>query len=250
MPIPALIEIDSDGHRAGVRPGDGMLLEIGRTLHGAGSLRGVMTHAGGSYDSRSVAELERAAEQERASVVSSAEALRAAGLPCPVVSVGSTPTAFFARDLSGVTDVRAGVYVFFDLVIAGIGVCTLDDIAISVLASVIGHQRDKGQIIVDAGWMSVSRDRGTADQPIDQGYGVVCDESLRPYPDLILKHVNQEHGILEMRAGSPHACPSLPVGSLVRILPNHACATAAQHSHYVVLDGSSMTQWPRIPAGW
>jgi D-serine deaminase-like pyridoxal phosphate-dependent protein len=250
-PIPVLIEIDSDGHRAGVRPGDARLVEIGRTLHtGGAELRGVMTHAGGSYDSRSVTELERAAEQERASVVNCAEALRAAGLPCPIVSVGSTPTAFFARDLSGVTEVRAGVYVFFDLVIAGIGVCTLDDIAISVLASVIGHQRDKDQIIVDAGWMSVSRDRGTADQPVDQGYGVVCDESLRPYPDLILKHVNQEHGILEMRAGSAHACPSLPVGSLVRILPNHACATAAQHGHYVVLDGSSITQWPRIPAGW
>jgi D-serine deaminase-like pyridoxal phosphate-dependent protein len=250
-PIPVLIEIDSDGHRAGVRPGDARLVEIGRTLHtGGAELRGVMTHAGGSYDSRSVTELERAAEQERASVVNCAEALRAAGLPCPNVSVGSTPTAFFARDLSGVTEVRAGVYVFFDLVIAGIGVCTLDDIAISVLASVIGHQRDKDQIIVDAGWMSVSRDRGTADQPVDQGYGVVCDESLRPYPDLILKHVNQEHGILEMRAGSAHACPSLPVGSLVRILPNHACATAAQHGHYVVLDGSSITQWPRIPAGW
>jgi D-serine deaminase-like pyridoxal phosphate-dependent protein len=251
MSIPALIEIDSDGHRAGVRPGDARLVDIGRALQAGGAeLRGVMTHAGGSYDSRSVAELERAAEQERVSVVTCAEALRAAGLPCPVVSVGSTPTAFFARDLSGVTDVRAGVYVFFDLVMAGIGVCKLDDIAISVLASVIGHQRDKGQIIVDAGWMSVSRDRGTADQPIDQGYGVVCDEYLRPYPDLILKHVNQEHGILEIRAGSAHACPSLPVGSLVRILPNHACATAAQHGHYVVLDGASMTQWPRIPAGW
>jgi D-serine deaminase-like pyridoxal phosphate-dependent protein len=227
------------------------LVEIGHALERGGArLRGVMTHAGGSYDSRSVEELDRAAEQERASVVRSAETLRAAGLPCPIVSVGSTPTAHFARDLSGVTDVRAGVYVFFDLVMAGIGVCTLDDIAISVLAAVIGHQPDKGQIIVDAGWMALSRDRGTADQPVDQGYGLVCDVAGRPYPDLIVKHTNQEHGILELSAASKAKLPSLPVGALVRILPNHACATAAQHSHYMVPEGSSLNRWPRIPSGW
>ena len=82
--IPALIEIDSDDHRAGVRPGDGKLLEIGRCLHeGGAELRGVMTHAGGSYDSRSADELVRAAERERDCVVQCAQALRAAGLPSP-----------------------------------------------------------------------------------------------------------------------------------------------------------------------
>ena len=90
-----------------------------------------------------------------------ATVLREAGLPCPVVSVGSTPTAHNAADLSGVTEVRAGVFVFFDLVMAGIGVCDIGDIALSVLATVIGHQHDKGWIIVDAGWMAMSRDRGT-----------------------------------------------------------------------------------------
>jgi D-serine deaminase-like pyridoxal phosphate-dependent protein len=248
--IPALIEIDADGHRAGVRPGDPVLLEIGGALQQGASLRGVMTHAGGSYDSRSEAELVRAAEQERASVVQCAQALRAARLPCPIVSVGSTPTAHFARDLSGVTEVRAGVFVFFDLVMAGVGVCTLDDIAISVVASVIGHQRAKAQIIVDAGWMALSRDRGTADQPVDQGYGLVCDAAGNPYPDLIVKHVNQEHGILELRASGSAELPELPVGSLVRILPNHACATAAQHTHYLALEGSALARWPRIPPGW
>jgi D-serine deaminase-like pyridoxal phosphate-dependent protein len=84
------------------------------------------------------------AERERAAAVICAQTLRAAGLPAPVVSVGSTPTAHFARDLTGVTEVRAGVFVFFDLVRAGLGVCSTDDLALSVLATVIGHQRDKG----------------------------------------------------------------------------------------------------------
>lgn len=98
--IPTLIEIDSDGHRAGIQPGDPLLIEITRTLQSGGAdPRGIMTHAGGSYDARSEAELVAAAEQERAATVQCAEQLRAAGFASPVVSVGSTPTAHFARDL-------------------------------------------------------------------------------------------------------------------------------------------------------
>lgn len=249
--IPTLIEIDSDDHRAGIRPGDPVIVEIGRILHQQGALRGVMTHAGGSYDLHGQQALVAAAEQERAATVQCAEALRAAGLPCPVVSVGSTPTAHFARDLSGVTEVRAGVYVFFDLVMAGIGVCSIDDIAISVLASVIGHQPSKGQILVDAGWMAMSRDRGTARQAVDQGYGLACDIDGRPFTDLIVTQANQEHGVLALRPGSQAQVPNLPVGSLVRILPNHACATSAQHREYqVVVNGQVTQRWPRISSGW
>jgi D-serine deaminase-like pyridoxal phosphate-dependent protein len=251
--IPVLIEIDCDGHRSGIVPGDAALLEVGRTLADGGcELRGVMTHAGNSYNCNSVAAIEAMAAQERDAVVHSAAALRAAGLPCTVVSVGSTPTATFAENLDGVTEVRAGVFVFFDLVMAGLGVCTVDDIALSVLGSVIGHQRDKGWIIVDAGWMAMSRDRGTSKQALDQGYGVVCDIQGKPIPDLIMADANQEHGILALRPGSHEALPELAVGSMVRILPNHACATGAQHEAYHVVRGdadASHATWPRF-SGW
>lgn len=249
--VPVLIEIDCDGHRAGVQPGDPLLVEIGRTLHAGGAqLRGVMTHAGGSYDCRSSPELELAAERERAAAVRCAEQLRSVGLPSPVVSVGSTPTAHFAKDLSGVTEVRAGVFVFFDLVMTGIGVCSIDDIAVSVLATVIGHRADN-QVIVDAGWMAMSRDRGTANQRIDFGYGLVCDEDGRPLDDLVLGQVNQEHGIIESRRKDAASMPRLPIGSRVRILPNHACATASQHDEYIVLrKGVAVERWPRIHRGW
>jgi D-serine deaminase-like pyridoxal phosphate-dependent protein len=251
-PIPVLLEIDCDAHRAGLRPNDPLLLEIAQLLHAGGAeLRGIMTHAGGSYDARSEEELVRAAEQERAAAVHCADTLRTAGLPCPVVSVGSTPTAHFAQDLTGITEVRAGVFVFFDLVMAGLKVCAIDDIAISVLATVIGHQREKGWILVDAGWMAMSRDRGTARQIVDQGYGLVCDPSGQPYDDLIMTQANQEHGVLSLRNGSIEQLPQLPVGALVRILPNHACATAAQHERYHVLsDNRQVTAvWHRF-AGW
>ncbi|MGF6311408.1 D-serine deaminase-like pyridoxal phosphate-dependent protein [Bradyrhizobium sp. i1.8.4] len=250
--IPVLIEIDCDGHRAGVGAGDPQLVEIGRAIHAGGAeLRGVMAHAGESYSCRSVAALEQAAEQERTAAVACAEVLRSAGLPCPVVSVGSTPTAHFARRLDGVTEVRAGVFVMFDLVMAGIGVCAVEDIALSVLATVIGHRADRGWTFIDAGWMALSRDRGTAKQPIDQGYGIVCDIDGRPYPDLIVTETNQEHGIIACRPGSTAPQATLPVGARVRILPNHACATGAQHDRYHVVAARSDTvrQWERF-CGW
>jgi D-serine deaminase-like pyridoxal phosphate-dependent protein len=250
--IPALIEIDCDGHRSGVLPNDAeRLLAIGRALVRGGELRGVLTHAGGSYAARGAA-LQACAEEERKAVVDAATILRGAGLPCPVVSVGSTPTAHRATDLTGVTEVRAGVFVFFDLVMAGVGICAVEDIALSVLATVIGHQREKGWILVDAGWMAMSQDRGTSKQEVNQGYGVVCDAAGTPYPDLILADANQEHGIITVRPGTDAALPGLKIGDRVRILPNHACATGAQHRSYHVVHGTSdlvRGEWPRF-GGW
>ena len=253
MRFPALIEIDSDGHRSGIRPGDPRLVDIGARLHaGAGSaLRGVMTHAGDSYNSTSVDAIREMAERERAAVVQCAKELRDAGLPCPIVSVGSTPTATYAQRLDGVTEVRAGVYMFFDLVMAGLGVCGIEDIALSVLTSVIGHQPDRNWIITDAGWMALSRDRGTAKQRVDQGYGLVCDLAGRPIDDLVVVDTNQEHGIVARRHGGAIDLARFPVGTLLRILPNHACATAAQHPQYHVIAGEPVVEacWPRF-SGW
>ena len=249
-PIDVLIEIDSDGHRSGLAPDSPELVEVGRRLHeGGANLRGVLTHAGESYNAVGEDELAAFAERERAAAVRAAEILRATGLPSPVVSVGSTPTAHLARDLTGVTELRAGVYVFFDLVMAGIGVCTVDDIALSVLATVIGHQKDRGWIVTDAGWMAMSRDRGTASQEVDQGYGVVCDVDGNVIPDLIVSGANQEHSILSLREGSSDSLPELPVGTKLRILPNHACATAAQHEAYWVVSPEPdvpLRQWSRF----
>jgi D-serine deaminase-like pyridoxal phosphate-dependent protein len=247
--IEALIEIDSDGRRAGVAPSDPLLIEIGQRL-GSG-LAGVMTHAGASYDCRSREEFEAMAEQERALTVDAAERLRAAGLSCPMVSVGSTPTLHYARRLDGVTEARAGVYVFGDLVQAELGTCGFDDIAIAVIASVIGHNRHHGRVLIDAGFLALSRDRGTADLPVDWGYGAVCDAATEEIiEDVIVSSTNQEHGILTSRSGEIDF-GRFPVGSRVKILPNHACATAAAHDRYFVTDGSERIAdvWERVN-GW
>ncbi|WP_413762462.1 DSD1 family PLP-dependent enzyme [Variovorax sp. Varisp41] len=247
-----LIEIDTDGHRSGIKPGEAALLEVGRVLHDGGMrLAGVLTHAGSSYELDTPEALAAMAEQERAGCVQAAERLRAAGLPCAVVSVGSTPTALSAARLDGVTEVRAGVYVFFDLVMHNIGVCAPEDIALSVLATVIGHQAEKGWAILDAGWMAMSRDRGTAKQKHDFGYGQACDLEGRVIEGYVLSGANQEHGILSLADGTAaDIVERFPIGTRLRILPNHACATGAQFPEYQALaqDGS-LRAWPRLH-GW
>ena len=133
--LEVLIEIDCDGHRSGVPPESECLLQMGRLLHdGGATLSGVMTHVGGSYACNTEAALVAFAEQERSRCVHAAQRLREAGLPCPVVSVGSTPTALSARQLDGVTEVRAGVYVFHDLVMLNVGVASRDELALPVPA--------------------------------------------------------------------------------------------------------------------
>lgn len=242
-----LIELDCDDHRGGLKPDDPKLIEVADRVVAAGAqLVGVLAHAGESYGLSTSDALVKAAENERSATVRAAEILRAHGHPCPIVTLGSTPTAHFSEDLGGVTELRAGVYMFFDLVQHGVGVCAVDDLAISVLATVVGVKPEKGWVLVDAGWMALSRDRGTANQKVDQGYGVVCDAKGRVLEDVIVSQASQEHGILAMRPGSGKRIPELPVGTRVRILPNHACAMAAQHDFYSVVNGEN----PEIEARW
>jgi D-serine deaminase-like pyridoxal phosphate-dependent protein len=253
--VPVLIELDVDGHRSGIAPEAPLLIEIGKMLNDSAGVElcGVLTHAGGSYDLRGAAAIADMAERERRGTVQAAARLRAAGCAVPIVSVGSTPTATFARDLTGVTEVRVGVYMFQDLVMAGIGVCNVEDIALSVLVSVIGHQLARGWIITDGGWTALSRDRGTESHDVDQGYGLVCDVSGRPLrEDLIVATTNQEHGVVARRDRGAIDPARFPVGTLLRVLPNHACATAAAHARYHVIDGDSpevVARWERF-SGW
>jgi D-serine deaminase-like pyridoxal phosphate-dependent protein len=247
--IPVLLEIDSDDHRSGINPHSDELIAIANKVHNSPGLelRGVLTHAGASYNCQDIDCIRKVSLQECKSAMHCAQRFEMAGLPCPIVSVGSTPTVSFGKNFQGITEVRAGVYIFQDLVMAGLGVCKIEDIALSVLCSVIGHQNEKGWIVVDAGWMALSRDRSTVNQQVDQGYGLVCDFEGNPIDDLIVISTNQEHGIISSRNGNLIKMENFPVGTLLRILPNHACATAGMHDHYNIIESDSITEtWPRI----
>jgi D-serine deaminase-like pyridoxal phosphate-dependent protein len=241
QPPHTLIEIDSGESRGGVLPGEDALLEIADIL--GPRLAGVMTHAGHSYGGRSIAEIARIAEAERSGVVRAAERLRAAGHAAPIVSMGSSPTALHAASLAGVTEIRAGVYMFGDLFQSEIGTHGVNDIAVTVLTSVIG--RRPGRILVDAGGLALSKDRSTEAAPHDYGFGLVLDRAGRPMDGAIVRRAYQEHGVIEIDSTRLH------VGDRLRIAPNHTCMTAAAHDrYYVVDDGETVVAvWPRVN-GW
>ncbi len=238
--FPAHVEIDTGSGRGGVAPDDPALVDIARALHGqpGSELRGVLTHAGISYAADGPDAIRAVAEAERAGAVAAAEAIRAAGLPCPVVSVGSTPTATFAERLDGVTEMRPGVYMFMDLYQEKLGVCAAGDIALSVLSSVVGRKPGANRVLIDAGALALSQDGSLA------GFGRIAE-----LPDLHVASVNQEHGLVE--AATPLPFDRLPVGARLRVQPNHACMTAAMFERYHVVDGGDevVAVWERC-RGW
>jgi D-serine deaminase-like pyridoxal phosphate-dependent protein len=246
-----LVEIDCGEHRSGLLPADAAVVEIARAIHESPQLRfrGVLTHAGHSYGTREPAEVASIAAIERDAAVTAAAAIRGAGLPCEIVSVGSTPTVLHADHLRGVTEARAGIYMLWDLAQLSRNMCREDEIAVSVLASVIGHNRQGGAIILDAGALALSKDIGANKHLPGAGYGLVCDaQSLRRLGGLAVNVVHQEHGTVTVDDESWFE--RLPIGSLVRILPNHACLTCAGYEAYHVVRGAAVVdRWARIN-GW
>ncbi|MEO8576332.1 MAG: alanine racemase [Gemmatimonadales bacterium] len=240
-----LVELNSGDNRAGVEVSSDALLEVARALES--KLAGVMTHAGHSYSCRSIDCIKGVAEHERKTVVAAAERLRDAGLACDVVSVGSTPTMTYAERLDGVTEARPGVYMFGDVFQAEIGTCSREDIALTVLASVIGRKVDENQFLVDAGALALSKDRSTQATEHDAGYGEVWGMDGEPGANrCVIERVYQEHGVAT--SDTPLPFDELPVGTKVRIAPNHACLTAAAHSKYYVVDGGDevIDVWDRV----
>ena len=236
-----LIEMDCGEHRTGVAPGSPKLLEIAHILNAAqnAKIAGVLTHAGHSYRCRTIDEMADIADQERDTVVDAANILRKAGIDCPIVSVGSTPTALYARDLTGVTEARPGVYMFGDLFQAGIGCCTSDSIALSVLTTVIAHQEGENRLLIDAGGLALSKDRSTGafDGDGDCGFGLVCDVFTgRVIDGLKVNSVHQEHG--QITSSEKIDFGYYPIGTQFRILPNHSCMTSAGYDCYNVIDGT------------
>lgn len=241
-PPRTLIEIDCGENRGGLSPTDSRLPAIAERL--GRHLVGVITHAGHSYSGRSHEDMVRFAETERAAIVTAAERLRAAGHPMPIVSMGSSPTALHGSTFEGVTEIRAGVYMFGDLFQAEIGTHTLNDIAVTVLASVIGHR--PGRLLIDAGGLALSKDRSTETAPMDYGFGLMLDrDGRRSFGSAVVRRVYQEHGLVELDAAYP---AELPVGALVRVAPNHTCMTAAAHDRYHVVNGSDHVEdvWYRV----
>ena len=244
----ALIEVDVGEGRGGVAPDGPALIEIAAAL--GPRLAGVISHSGHSYEGRSPAAMAAIAEAERRGILAAAARLRAGGHAVPIVSLGSSPVAMHAESMDGVTEMRAGVYMFGDLFQAQLGTHPPEDIAVTVLASVIGRRPERNTLLLDAGALALSKDRSTATAPRDYGFGLVLDRAGRPLPgEPVVARAYQEHG--EVQGTAPLPFERLPVGARLRVAPNHACLTAAAYDRYHVLDGGEevVAVWDRVN-GW
>lgn len=246
-PLKVMLEIDCGEHRTGFDPQSADLLAAALAVHEASGLRlaGLLTHGGHSYGAKTAAEIAAVADQERECLLDAQRRLQDTGLPARILSSGSTPTAVFGENFAGIDEIRPGVYLAGDLFQAQLGVLQMEDIAVTVLATVIAHDIDRNRLVIDAGGLALSKDRSTAQSPRDFGYGLLLREDGRPLRvDAIVASVHQEHGEVTAEAGLPF--DELPVGGLVRVAPNHVCMTAAGYERYFVTDGANTS----IVASW
>jgi D-serine deaminase-like pyridoxal phosphate-dependent protein len=243
------LKVDCGYHRCGVEPDQPEALEIPRLINDAPNLRfaGILTHAGHSYHARSPEELLVIANHERDLMNSFAKRLREDGIDVPLVSVGSTPTITHVEHLDGVDEARPGNYIFFDAFQATLGSCSFDDCALTVLAAIVHRDSARRKVVLDAGAIALSKDRGPVEFDASCGYGHVLDLEGN---DLGLRVVSlsQEHG--EVSVEDERLLDTLRVGTRVRVLANHSCLTAAQHSYYDVLEGGRVVDRWEIQRGW
>jgi D-serine deaminase-like pyridoxal phosphate-dependent protein len=253
--LAVFLEVDCGGRRGGVTPEGPELMALGQAVRASPSLSlaGVLTHAGQSYDATTAEAIRDIAEDERAAVTLAANRLRAAGIDVPVVSAGSTPTAIHATSMSGVTEMRPGVYTLFDLAQVELGSCTVEDVAVSVLATVIGHNPRAQRVLIDAGALALSKDLSGNRRGATVGYGLVCAaDGGRPLDRLHVADVHQEHGLIAGPRPYDELVEVHRIGTRVRILPNHACLTAAPYDRYYVVRGRDtnvLDVWPKA-TGW
>ncbi len=239
-PVGILIKIDVGLHRCGLQEDDRELIPLAKRIHEASDLdfRGILSHAGHAYAAQSREAVGGIAEQERQLMLKVRETLMGQGIPVPEISVGATPAVLGAGSFEGITEIRPGNYVFLDMLPINAGVARVEDVSLSVLATVIS--KNDTYLITDSGSKTLTSDAGVHGMTGTRGFGRAYPVDHFPDPDyaMIVEKVSEEHGILG------RGPDDLPIGSQVRIIPNHACPVANLAREYVVLNKEGMSTWP------
>lgn len=220
--LDVMLKVDVGFGRVGVLPEDAVPLALRIAETPGLSLRGLFTHAGQAYAAATLEEVAAVGRHEGRTMAEVAAEVRAAGLPVEEVSVGSTPTARHALAVPGVTECRPGNYVYHDASQVSLGACTLEDCALTVLATVVSAPAS-GRAVLDAGSKTLSSDPL---RPRPGGYGRLLGRRAR------IERLSEEHGVVAVEEGE-----SLRVGERVRVLPNHACVVSNLHDRVLGVRG-------------
>ncbi|GAB6932772.1 alanine racemase [Calditerricola satsumensis] len=226
VPFEAMIEVDTGQHRAGLAP-DAAVAFAKWVLHQRPQVRvaGLFTHEGHVYGGATVEEMRRLAEAAQRAMLEAGRALAAhTGHPLEL-SIGCTPALLVTDILPGITEIRPGVYAYFDrsqALVRG----EWDACAATVLATVM-TVRDGERLVLDAGAKALGSDPVNTGLPgRHPGYGV-----LKDHPACIVARVSDEHGVV-----TPWTA-DLAVGDRVEVIPNHICPVVNLYDRAYAVQG-------------
>ncbi|KAI1898322.1 hypothetical protein AGOR_G00071130 [Albula goreensis] len=238
------LKLDCDNGRAGVPHSAPAALHLAKAISETPGveLTGIYAHCGNTYGCSGEEQIKAVAQDTTTFTLQFMDKLKANGIHCSKSSIGSTPSCSHpVPDMALLSEVHPGNYVFYDVQQSMIGSCKLEDVAVRVLTRVIGHYPHRNQLLVDCGWTGLSLDSGGR---LPTGYAVI-----EGHPDLKLLSMTQEHGRVEAISGRLDY-EKFPLGSLLTLIPYHACATAAMHPVYFIhTDGVVVDTWTPT-RGW
>jgi len=230
--LPVLLEIDSGMKRTGIPPETAGQVGCKIAALPGIELTGILTHAGHAHDVSTQSDIEAVARNEARVMQRAAQELTSQGIDVRVVSAGSTITAPYLAADDGVTEIRPGTYVFNDLRTLEMYSCTPDQIAATILATVVSVREDR--IVLDAGNKTLTM---TATQ--QHGFG-----KIKGLPGSTFLRLSEEHGVAALGDSSGH----LRVGDRVQVLPIHICVCVdLQQQAYGVTQGA-ITEVIRVDA--
>jgi D-serine deaminase-like pyridoxal phosphate-dependent protein len=244
MTLGVFVKIDVGLNRCGIDPESMAPVELARQISLAPNLyfRGILSHAGQAYAADSAAKAAEIAAVEQGLMLKVRDALLENNIEVPEISVGSTPTVLAASSFDGITEIRPGNYAFLDLLPINVGVATQQDVALTVLATVIS--KNDQFFVTDAGSKTLTSDAGVHGMSSTKGFGLAypAEHYLSPAHGLVVAGLSEEHGKLT------RSDFDLSIGSKVRIIPNHSCPVANLARHYTVINENGNVTWP-IDAG-
>jgi D-serine deaminase-like pyridoxal phosphate-dependent protein len=253
LTVDVLVKVDVGFHRCGIDPAPETAVPFIRHVAGLPGLRlrGLLSHAGQAYHARSETDLQEMAASEARTLVDLARAAHAVGVIIEELSAGATPTARYSLRQDGLTEYRAGNYVYFDRTQVGLGAATFDDCALTVLARVVSKPA-RDRIILDAGSKTLTSDGARGFEPAP-GHGAVCrlvpgtevSKTLQILPNLLIERLSEEHATVRVTDGAT----ALEPGDLVHILPNHSCVVSNLVDQAWLVDGAEVCALPIAARG-